>query len=103
VDVKQQSLTPYKAASKTNCFVSLLMLFYSSLYFLVDLMAMNVATQSFEQHQLRGQNDNLMDIIQIINCLSTMYEIVAQSHQDLVNVPLCVDLVLNWILNIYDV
>jgi hypothetical protein len=38
------------------------MLFYSSLYFLVDLMAMNVATQSFEQHQLRGQNDNLMDI-----------------------------------------
>ena len=69
----------------------------------LDLMAMNVATQSFEQHQLRGQNDNLMDIIQIINCLSTMYEIVAQSHQDLVNVPLCVDLVLNWILNIYDV
>ncbi|XP_063403799.1 dystrophin-like isoform X1 [Mytilus trossulus] len=69
----------------------------------LDLMEMNVATQSFEQHHLRGQNDDLMDIIQIINCLSTMYEIAAQSHQDLVNVPLCVDLVLNWILNIYDV
>ena len=63
---------------------------------------MNSAIDAFDQHGLRGQNDKLMDVVEIINCLTTMYEGIAEDHPNLVNVPLCVDLVLNWLLNVYD-
>lgn len=43
-----------------------------------------------------------MDVMQIINCTLEMYEALAEMHPTLVNVPLCVDLVLNWLLNVYD-
>ena len=63
---------------------------------------MNVAIEAFDRHDLRGHNDNVMGVIEIINCIATMYEHIGDNHPDLVNVPLCVDLVLNWILNVYD-
>ena len=68
----------------------------------VDLVAMSLATESFDAHNLRGRNDNVIDIIDMIRCLKTMYERIEAKHQKLVNVALCVDLVLNWILNVYD-
>ncbi|XP_069136952.1 dystrophin-like isoform X1 [Argopecten irradians] len=69
----------------------------------LDLLAINVAVEAFDHHNLRGRNDSLMNVIEMINCLSTMYDNVAVEHPDLVNVPLCVDLVLNWVLNVYDI
>ena len=68
----------------------------------VDLIQIQAAIDAFDHHKLRGRNDSLMNIIEMINCLSTLYEGIAASHPDLVNVPLCVDLVLNWILNVFD-
>ncbi|XP_061169275.1 dystrophin-like isoform X1 [Saccostrea echinata] len=69
----------------------------------LDLVAMSLATESFDQHNLRGRNDNVIDVIDMIRCLRTMYERIEQKHQKLVNISLCVDLVLNWILNVYDI
>ncbi|XP_078330229.1 dystrophin-like isoform X4 [Crassostrea virginica] len=69
----------------------------------LDLVAMSLATESFDAHNLRGRNDNVIDIIDMIRCLKTMYERIEAKHQKLVNVALCVDLVLNWILNVYDI
>ncbi|KAK6187729.1 hypothetical protein SNE40_005688 [Patella caerulea] len=68
----------------------------------LDLVNMAVAIDTFEQHNLRGQNDRLMDVVEIINCVTSMFEVVAEQHPNLVNVPLSVDLVLNWLLNIFD-
>ncbi|KAK3089530.1 hypothetical protein FSP39_004327 [Pinctada imbricata] len=69
----------------------------------LDLLPMKVAIEAFDRHELRGRNDNVMGVIEIINCVATMYEHISDNHPDLVNVPLCVDLVLNWILNVYDI
>ena len=63
---------------------------------------MNNAINAFDQHGLRAQNDKLMDVIEVINTITTMYEGIKEDHPNLVNLPLCVDLVLNWILNVYD-
>lgn len=63
---------------------------------------MNTAADSFDRHGLRAQNDKLMDVIEIINCVTSMFEVVATEHPTLVNVPFCVDMVLNWILDVYD-
>ncbi|KAK7483312.1 hypothetical protein BaRGS_00025479 [Batillaria attramentaria] len=71
----------------------------------LHLVELSVASEAFERHGLRGQNDKLLDVTEMIACLSSMYEHVAahRSTQNIpINVPLCVDLVLNWVLNVYD-
>lgn len=73
------------------------------IFFSVDLLEMSIAVDSFDQHGLKDENDKLIDVIDIIICLNSMYEGIADLHPTLVNVPLCVDLSLNWVLNAYDV
>ncbi|XP_023649497.1 dystrophin isoform X9 [Brienomyrus brachyistius] len=67
----------------------------------LDLLGMSAACEAFDQHNLK-QNEQLLDIMQIINCLTSIYNRLEQQHSNLVNVPLCVDMCLNWLLNVYD-
>ncbi|XP_066562465.1 dystrophin isoform X5 [Amia ocellicauda] len=67
----------------------------------LDLLGLSAACDAFDQHNLK-QNEQLMDILQIINCLTAIYDRLEQEHNALVNVPLCVDMCLNWLLNVYD-
>ncbi|XP_061483366.1 dystrophin isoform X4 [Rhineura floridana] len=67
----------------------------------LDLLSLSAACDALDQHNLK-QNDQPMDILQIINCLTTIYDQLEQEHNNLVNVPLCVDMCLNWLLNVYD-
>lgn len=67
----------------------------------VDLLDLNVAQNTFEQHKLTN-NNQLLTVPDIINCLTSVYDGLEQEHKDLVNVPLCVDMCLNWLLNVYD-
>ncbi|XP_069060858.1 dystrophin isoform X6 [Pleurodeles waltl] len=67
----------------------------------LDLLGLSAVCDALDQHNLK-QNDQLMDILQIINCLTTIYDRLEQEHNTLVNVPLCVDMCLNWLLNVYD-
>ncbi|MGH0134291.1 UNVERIFIED_CONTAM: hypothetical protein FKN15_028055 [Acipenser sinensis] len=67
----------------------------------LDLLDLGVAQNIFEQHKIT-QNDQLLNVPDIINCLTTIYDGLEQNHKDLVNVPLCVDMCLNWLLNVYD-
>lgn len=62
---------------------------------------MSAVCEAFEQHNLK-QNEQFMDIMQVINCLTSIYDRLEQQHSGLVNVPLCVDMCLNWLLNVYD-
>uniref|UniRef100_A0A131XXJ0 Protein detached n=2 Tax=Ixodes ricinus TaxID=34613 RepID=A0A131XXJ0_IXORI len=68
----------------------------------LDLVFMNNAINAFDQHGLRAQNDKLISVPEMITCLSTIYEGIAQEHPNLVKAPLCIDLCLNWLLNLYD-
>ncbi|XP_035276172.1 LOW QUALITY PROTEIN: dystrophin [Anguilla anguilla] len=67
----------------------------------LDLLDLNVAQNTFERHKLT-QNAQLLNVPDVINCLTTIYDGLEQNHKDLVNVPLCVDMCLNWLLNVYD-
>ncbi|XP_028324112.1 dystrophin isoform X3 [Gouania willdenowi] len=67
----------------------------------LDLLSMPTACEVFDQHGLK-QNEQLLDISQLVGCLSSLYQRLEQSHAHLVNVPLCVDMCLNWLLNVYD-
>ncbi|KAK7907775.1 hypothetical protein WMY93_016387 [Mugilogobius chulae] len=67
----------------------------------LDLLDLNVAQNTFAQHKLMN-NNQLMTVPDVINCLTSIYDGLEQEHKDLVNVPLCVDMCLNWLLNVYD-
>ncbi len=67
----------------------------------VDLLDLSVAQSMFEQHRLTV-NSQQLTVPEVINCLTSVYDGLEQEHKDLVNVPLCVDMCLNWLLNVYD-
>ncbi|KAM6992528.1 utrophin isoform 4-T4 [Tautogolabrus adspersus] len=67
----------------------------------LDLLDLSVAQNTFEQHKMNN-NNQLKTVPDVINCLTSIYDGLEQEHKDLVNVPLCVDMCLNWLLNVYD-
>ncbi|XP_037397395.1 utrophin isoform X7 [Pygocentrus nattereri] len=67
----------------------------------LDLLDLNVAQAMFQQHMLNN-NSSSLSVPEVINCLTSVYDDLEQEHKDLVNVPLCVDMCLNWLLNVYD-
>uniref|UniRef100_A0A671RQT8 Utrophin n=1 Tax=Sinocyclocheilus anshuiensis TaxID=1608454 RepID=A0A671RQT8_9TELE len=67
----------------------------------LDLLDLSVAQSMFQQHKLTV-NSQQLTVPEIINCLTSVYDGLEQEHKDLVNVPLCVDMCLNWLLNVYD-
>ncbi|XP_063241315.1 dystrophin, isoforms A/C/F/G/H-like [Bacillus rossius redtenbacheri] len=68
----------------------------------LDLVNMSVAIESFDSHGLRAQNDKLIDVPDMVTVLASTYESAAPDNPTLVNVPLCVDMAINWLLNVYD-
>ena len=63
---------------------------------------MTTAIDTFNAHDLRAQNDKLLDIPELIHILLSIFERLAEEQPTLVNIPLCTDLTLNWMLNVYD-
>ncbi|KAK9498897.1 hypothetical protein O3M35_003447 [Rhynocoris fuscipes] len=68
----------------------------------LDLVTVNRAIDAFDSHGLRAQNDKVLDVTDMISVLNTIYEQIATENPSLVNVPLCLDLAVNWLLNVYD-
>ncbi|XP_076999501.1 utrophin isoform X1 [Tamandua tetradactyla] len=67
----------------------------------LDLLELGTTNDVFRQHKL-SQNDQLLGVPDVVSCLTTAYDGLGQLHRDLVNTPLCVDMCLNWLLNVYD-
>ena len=73
------------------------------LFFSVDLVDMdNVVTKAFDQHGLRTNNENLIDVGEIISVLLTIFENVEKTRKVAISVLQCVDMTLNWLLNVFD-
>lgn len=58
---------------------------------------MNVAIESFDRHGLRAQNDKSIDIPDMTTVLHSLYVTIEP-----IDMPLMLDLAINWILNVYD-
>ncbi|ROJ78851.1 Dystrophin [Anabarilius grahami] len=91
-DLSQVRFSAYRTAMKSRRLQKALCL---------DLLELSRAQSVFDQHKLT-HNEQLLEIPCIINCLCTIYHELQQVHPDLVNIPLCVDLCLNWLLKVYD-
>ncbi|XP_048518635.1 dystrophin-like isoform X1 [Dendroctonus ponderosae] len=67
----------------------------------LDLVGLTAVSESFDLHGLRAQNDKILDVADMILVLRAVFNNVASQDLD-IDVPLCVDMALNWLLNVYD-
>ncbi|XP_051175836.1 dystrophin, isoforms A/C/F/G/H isoform X1 [Leptopilina boulardi] len=68
----------------------------------LDVLSLSNALEQFDSHGLRAQNDKLIDIPDMVTVLTSLYEIISADNATQVLVPLCIDLAINWLLNVYD-
>ncbi|XP_026673764.1 dystrophin, isoforms A/C/F/G/H isoform X10 [Ceratina calcarata] len=68
----------------------------------LDMLSLSTALEQFDSHGLRAQNDKLIDIPDMVTVLTSLYEVITTDNPTQVSVPLCIDLAINWLLNVYD-
>lgn len=69
----------------------------------LDHVHINSLIAIFDEFGLRAQNDKLINVPEMINCLQAVYErAVSEESVTQIDVPLCIDLCLNWLLNLFD-
>ncbi|XP_034944626.1 dystrophin [Chelonus insularis] len=68
----------------------------------LDALNLSTTLEHFDSHGLRAQNDKLIDIPDMITVLTSLYMAIASDHASQIPIPLCIDLAVNWLLNVYD-
>lgn len=69
----------------------------------LDLLDLEAALCGFDEHGLKFEKHDLsIRVPEMVLILTSIYETLQQEEPMEVSVPLCVDLCLNWLLNIYD-
>ena len=69
----------------------------------LDLLDIESAVVCFESHGLTfDKHDLSVAVPEIVTVLTSIYETLYQCEPEEVDVPLCVDLCLNWLLNVFD-
>lgn len=70
----------------------------------VDLVTLTNVISSLDQHELKhASNDVLIGVPEMVKVLTTVYENIAiPADYTMISNEFCVDLTLNWLLNVYD-
>lgn len=67
----------------------------------MDLVTLTGLVDIFREQDLQ-EAERVMDVVEMIHSLTTLYEKLEEDRSILVNIPLCIDMCLNWLLNVYD-
>ena len=68
----------------------------------MDVVDLSIINAAFEQHGFRYHNDTVMDPIQLYNIIYEVYFLTKSQGRSSLDVDVCSELLLNWILNLYD-
>uniref|UniRef100_A0A8C1YNN1 Dystrophin related protein 2 n=1 Tax=Cyprinus carpio TaxID=7962 RepID=A0A8C1YNN1_CYPCA len=67
----------------------------------LDLLKLSSLVDVFREQELQHA-EHVMDVVEVIHSLTSLYEKLEEERSVLINIPLCVDMCLNWLLNVYD-
>lgn len=70
--------------------------------FVVDMVDINVVIEAFKSHNLCGSHEDIIGVSEMVEILTSIFEKLERNNGQTVNLPLSIDLSLNWILNVYD-
>ena len=69
----------------------------------LDLLDLKSALVAFNSHGLtKDKHDSLIKVPQMVVVLTSIYQALHEEEPEEIEVALCVDLCLNWLLNVYD-
>jgi hypothetical protein len=69
----------------------------------LDLLDICSAVVCFDSHGLTAEKHDLsIAVPEMVTILTSVYETLYQCEPEEIDVPVCVDLCLNWLLNVYD-
>lgn len=69
----------------------------------MDVVNLITVRMAFELHGFSHHNDSVMDAVQLYNIIYEMYHMTKLRGRTTLHVNRCSDLMLNWLLNLYDV
>ncbi|XP_071508444.1 dystrophin-like [Diadema antillarum] len=69
----------------------------------MDVVNLITVRMAFELHGFSHHNDTVMDAVQLFNIVHEMYQMTKMRGRSTLHVNRCSDLMLNWLLNLYDV
>lgn len=70
--------------------------------FLVDMIEKNVIVEALERHNMHGSHEDVVGVSEMVKVLTFLFDKLDQNEKAKIDVPLSIDLSLNWLLNVYD-
>lgn len=68
----------------------------------VDMIEKNVIVEALERHNMHGSHEDVVGVSEMVKVLTFLFDKLDQNEKAKIDVPLSIDLSLNWLLNVYD-
>ena len=70
--------------------------------FPVDMVEKTAVVEAFERHNMHGSHEDVIGVSEIVKVLTFIFDKLDQKQKETIDIPLSIDLSLNWLLNVYD-
>ena len=71
-------------------------------YFPVDMVEKNAVVEALERHNMHGSHEDVIGVSEMVKVLTFIFDKLDEKEKEGIDVPLSIDLSLNWLLNVYD-
>ncbi|KAL6463174.1 hypothetical protein MHYP_G00275650 [Metynnis hypsauchen] len=99
-DLSEVRFSAYRTAMKLRRVQKALKLDCISLSSLVAELQSDVAVM--QGSEVTGSGSRVVEVQEVVDSLTSLYEHMEQEKGMMVDIPLCVDMCLNWLLSVYD-
>lgn len=62
----------------------------------------NVVIEALERHNIHGSHEDVIGVSEMVKVLTFIFDKLERKEKDAIDIPLSIDLSLNWLLNVYD-
>lgn len=66
------------------------------------MIHMKDVIEAFERHNMHGSHEDVIGVSEMVKVLTYMFDKLGDKKKANVDIPLSIDLSLNWLLNVYD-
>ena len=62
----------------------------------------NIVVELLERHNMHGSHEDVIGVSEMVKVLAFIFNKLDQKEKEAIDIPLSIDLSLNWLLNVYD-
>ncbi|XP_028414557.1 dystrophin-like isoform X10 [Dendronephthya gigantea] len=68
----------------------------------LDMVEKNVVVEALERHNMHGSHEDIIGVSEMVKVLTFIFDKLDMKEKEAIDIPLSIDLSLNWLLNVYD-